>query len=73
MSVDQTCFQICHAHASLERRVKRGMRPSSTGCFLRAKPNKKWTCGHGVRPSSTGCVLQARDASLEHGMSRASF
>ncbi|MFS7931097.1 hypothetical protein Hanom_Chr04g00352071 [Helianthus anomalus] len=49
------------------------MRPSSTGWVLRAKPNKKWTRGHGMRPSSTGCVLQARDASLEHGMSRASF
>ncbi|MFS7954916.1 hypothetical protein Hanom_Chr07g00636281 [Helianthus anomalus] len=73
MYVDQTCFQICHAPASLEQRIMRGMRPSSTGCVLRAKPNRKWTRGHGMRPSSTGCVLQAWDASLEHGMSRASF
>ncbi|KAJ0888145.1 hypothetical protein HanRHA438_Chr09g0398741 [Helianthus annuus] len=65
MSVDQTCFQICHALASLERHIMRGMRPSSTGCVLRAKPNKKWTRGHGMRPSSTGCVLQARYASFK--------
>ncbi|MFS8023755.1 hypothetical protein Hanom_Chr16g01455261 [Helianthus anomalus] len=43
----------------------RGMRPSSTGCILRAKPNKKWTRGHGMRPSSTGCVLQVSEASGE--------
>ncbi|KAF5779972.1 hypothetical protein HanXRQr2_Chr11g0466811 [Helianthus annuus] len=41
----------------------RGMRLSSTGCVLRAKPNKKWTRGHGMRPSSTGCVLQVSEAS----------
>ncbi|KAJ0819470.1 hypothetical protein HanPSC8_Chr16g0696441 [Helianthus annuus] len=69
--VDQTCFQICHAPASLERCFMPGMRPSSTGCVLITKPNKKWTCGPGMRPSSTGCVLQTQDASLEHGMSRA--
>ncbi|MFS7973341.1 hypothetical protein Hanom_Chr09g00855451 [Helianthus anomalus] len=46
----------------------RGMRPSSMGCVLRAKPNKKWTRGHGMRPSNTGCVLQARDASFKHRM-----
>ncbi|MFS7970831.1 hypothetical protein Hanom_Chr09g00825571 [Helianthus anomalus] len=63
MSVDQTCFQICHASASLERYIIRGMRPSSTGCILRAKPNKKWTRGRVMRPSSTGCVIQARDES----------
>ncbi|MFS7992727.1 hypothetical protein Hanom_Chr12g01085691 [Helianthus anomalus] len=68
MSADQTCFQICHAHASLERHIMRGMRPSSTGCVLRAKPNKKWTRDHGMRPSSTRCVLQSRDASFKHGM-----
>ncbi|MFS8034012.1 hypothetical protein Hanom_Chr17g01576201 [Helianthus anomalus] len=44
------------------------MRPSSTGCVLRAKPNKKWTRGHVMHPSSTGCDLQARDASFKHGM-----
>ncbi|MFS7964478.1 hypothetical protein Hanom_Chr08g00750841 [Helianthus anomalus] len=65
MSVDQTCFQICHAPASLERHIMRGLRPSSTGCVLRAKPIKN---GH----VATGCVLQAhtwpRDASFKHGM-----
>ncbi|MFS7993417.1 hypothetical protein Hanom_Chr12g01093801 [Helianthus anomalus] len=61
MSVDQTCFQICHAPASLERHIMRGMRPSSTGCVLRAKPNKN---GH----VATGCILQARDASFKHRM-----
>ncbi|MFS7949214.1 hypothetical protein Hanom_Chr06g00568941 [Helianthus anomalus] len=34
-----------------------GMCHSSTGCVLRAKPNKKWARGHGLRPSSTGCAL----------------
>ncbi|MFS7992721.1 hypothetical protein Hanom_Chr12g01085621 [Helianthus anomalus] len=61
MSVDQTCFQICHAPASLERHIMRGMRPSRTGCVLRAKPNKN---GH----VATGCVLQSRDASFKHEM-----
>ncbi|MFS7954909.1 hypothetical protein Hanom_Chr07g00636191 [Helianthus anomalus] len=46
---------------------------SCVGCVLRAKPNRKWTRGHEMRSSSTGCVLQASDASLEHGMSGASF
>ncbi|MFS7976530.1 hypothetical protein Hanom_Chr10g00893541 [Helianthus anomalus] len=73
MSVEQTCFQICHATASLERRIMRRMRPSSTRCVIRAKPNKKWTRGHEMRPSSTGCVLQTWDASLKHEMSRGSF
>ncbi|KAJ0956066.1 hypothetical protein HanPSC8_Chr01g0010301 [Helianthus annuus] len=43
----------------------RGMRPLSTGCVLRAKPNKKWTRDHVMRPSSTECLLQARDASFK--------
>ncbi|MFS7934321.1 hypothetical protein Hanom_Chr05g00390181 [Helianthus anomalus] len=64
MSVDQACFQICHALTSLEGHIMHGMRPSCTGCVLRSKPNKKWTCGHGMRPSSTGCVLGAQDACL---------
>ncbi|MFS8005037.1 hypothetical protein Hanom_Chr13g01232761 [Helianthus anomalus] len=51
----------------------RGMRPSSTGCVLRAKPNKKWTHGHDMRPSITRCFFQARDVSLEHRMTRTSF
>ncbi|MFS7929859.1 hypothetical protein Hanom_Chr04g00337351 [Helianthus anomalus] len=53
------------SHASLERRIMRGMRPSSTGCVFRGKPNKRWRRGYGMRPSSTRCVLQAWDASLE--------
>ncbi|MFS8016353.1 hypothetical protein Hanom_Chr15g01367601 [Helianthus anomalus] len=64
MLVDQTCFQICHVSASLERRIMRGMRPSSTGCVLRVKPNKKWTRGHGMRPSSTECVHGIRPSSF---------
>ncbi|MFS7958382.1 hypothetical protein Hanom_Chr07g00677821 [Helianthus anomalus] len=36
MSVDQTYFQICHAPASLEWCIMPWMRPSSTGCVLRA-------------------------------------
>ncbi|MFS8023754.1 hypothetical protein Hanom_Chr16g01455251 [Helianthus anomalus] len=61
MSVDQTCFQICHAHASLEGHIMRSMHPSSTRCVLRAKPIKN---GH----VAMGCVLQARDASFKCGM-----
>ncbi|MFS8011501.1 hypothetical protein Hanom_Chr14g01309871 [Helianthus anomalus] len=53
MLVDQTCFQICHVTVSLERRIMRGMSPSSTGCVLRVKPNKKWPHGHVMCPSST--------------------
>ncbi|MFS8018056.1 hypothetical protein Hanom_Chr15g01387641 [Helianthus anomalus] len=73
MSIDQTCFQFCHAPASLERHIMRGMRHSITCCVLRAKSNKKWTRGHGMRPSSTRCVLQARDVSFKHGMCPSSF
>ncbi|MFS7992720.1 hypothetical protein Hanom_Chr12g01085611 [Helianthus anomalus] len=65
MPVDQTCFQICHAPASLERHIICGMRPASTGYVLRAKPNKKGTRGHGMRPSSTRCVLQVSETSGE--------
>ncbi|MFS7973342.1 hypothetical protein Hanom_Chr09g00855461 [Helianthus anomalus] len=52
-------------HYARDASFKHGMRLSSTGCFLRAKPNKKWTHGHEMRPSSTGCVLQVSEASDE--------
>ncbi|MFS8008129.1 hypothetical protein Hanom_Chr14g01269081 [Helianthus anomalus] len=60
------------AHYARDASFKRRMRPSSTGCVPRAKPNKKWTRGHGMSPSSTD-VLQAQDASFKHGMCSSSF
>ncbi|MFS7992726.1 hypothetical protein Hanom_Chr12g01085681 [Helianthus anomalus] len=53
------------AHYARDASFKHGMHPSSTGCVLRAKPNKKWTRGHGMRPSSTGCVFQVSETSGE--------